>query len=222
MHIGPQPSTDCFNVYSYGQNTSMSSEVALSNPKYPFAGLLSHKKPLYGRFNIHEINNSMLKKVHICDTPGILDNDDNSERGYDLVKVIIDLADVAEQIIILVDAQRASVSQNLKRLIGPITKYHHYKTVTVINKSHDLEVVDSINLFMSTAWHFSKSVESPEMIKFIVCSFIEPIPQRPLSKVISANHVKFKDCFQNLTRRLAYSTMNNMVKRLHALKVIRA
>ncbi|MES1903534.1 MAG: TRAFAC class dynamin-like GTPase superfamily, partial [Paramarteilia canceri] len=94
MNIGPQPTTDGFDVYAFGETgTTLQGNIALSSAKYPFQPFIRYGDAFINKFRIHELPNDTLKGTVIIDTPGILSGAKQLERGYPFDKVICDLAE---------------------------------------------------------------------------------------------------------------------------------
>ena len=95
MNIGPQPSTEGFDVYAYSSTRStLNGLLAIDSPHYPFKHLKKYSASFTNRFNIHEVDNKALKGLIYIDTPGILSGKKNFEREYNFFEVIEHLASV--------------------------------------------------------------------------------------------------------------------------------
>merc|ERR1719334_1634405 len=83
MNIGPQPTTEGFDVYSYAPvNNTLEGNLALASQRYPFDNLKRFPDEFKSRFKIHEIPNKALQGMIMIDSPGILSGAKNSLRNY--------------------------------------------------------------------------------------------------------------------------------------------
>ena len=95
MLIGPEPTTEGFDVYSYAENDNeLVGELALSDTRYPFDMLRSFPQSFKNRFRVQETRNESLKGLILIDSPGILSGSKNLNREYDITEVIKNLASV--------------------------------------------------------------------------------------------------------------------------------
>ena len=92
MRIGPEPTTDCF-IALMGVGKDIDEGVLPGNALVidqtkPFSALSSYGNAFLQRFQCGMLNNEVLQKITIIDTPGILSGEKQRiNRGYDFSKV---------------------------------------------------------------------------------------------------------------------------------------
>ena len=140
QRIGPEPTTDRFTVLINGPEERTIPGNALSvHPDLPFRGLEKFGVSFLSRFEGSQLPSSVLRSVSLIDTPGILSGEkQRTNRGYDFTKVVAWFADRADLIILLFDAHKLDISDELKGAID-VLKGHEDKIRCILNKADQID-----------------------------------------------------------------------------------
>ena len=113
-----QNSTTCFlaTVLINGPEERTIPGNALSvHPDLPFRGLERFGVSFLSRFEGSQLPSSVLRSVTLVDTPGVLSGEKQRvNRGYDFTKVVAWFAERADLILLLFDAHKLDISDELK------------------------------------------------------------------------------------------------------------
>jgi hypothetical protein len=118
IRVGPEPTTDRFTTVLWGHADKIIPGAALcSQTDRPFTGLGPFGNNFLSRLEGVELNSPLLKNVTIVDTPGILSGAKQRGRNYDYENVMKWFAERADLIIIMFDAHKLDISDELKDIM---------------------------------------------------------------------------------------------------------
>lgn len=119
MSVGPEPTTDKFISLMYGDNDRVIPGNAASiSADLPFQNLQQFGTGFLKRFEVVQVPSPVLKGITVIDTPGVLSGEKQRiNRSYDFAEVIHYLADRADRILILFDAHKLDISDEMKGAI---------------------------------------------------------------------------------------------------------
>ena len=115
IRVGPEPTTDRFTAILWGHQDKVIPGAALcSQMDRPFTGLSPFGNNFLSRMEAAEVNSPILKNVTIIDTPGILSGQKQRTRNYDYEAVMKWFAERSDVIIVMFDAHKLDISDELK------------------------------------------------------------------------------------------------------------
>ena len=137
QRIGPEPTTDRFTAIMIGARDKITPGAALcSQADRPFRGLSPFGNNFLSRLEGVEMDAPILHNITLIDTPGILSGQKQGEAGrnYDYESVMKWFAERADLIIIMFDAHKLDISDELKRVMELMIP-HSEKVRVVLNKA---------------------------------------------------------------------------------------
>ena len=222
QRIGPEPTTDRFTVLLNGPEERTIPGNALSvHPDLPFRGLDRFGVNFLSRLEGSQMPSSVLRSVTLVDTPGILSGEKQRvNRGYDFTKVVAWFAEKSDLIILLFDAHKLDISDELKGAID-VLKGHEDKIRCILNKADQIDRQQLMRVYGALLWSLGKTMNAPEVARVYVGSFW----QEPLSNMDNAElfEMEEKDLMKDLAilpRQSAVRKINELVKRLRKVKTL--
>lgn len=222
QRIGPEPTTDRFTVLLNGPEERTIPGNALSvHPELPFRGLERFGVSFLSRFEGSQLPSSVLKSISLIDTPGILSGEKQRvNRGYDFTKVVSWFAERADLIILLFDAHKLDISDELKGAIDAL-KGHEDKIRCILNKADQIDRQQLMRVYGALLWSLGKTMSSPEVARVYVGSFWE----ESLHNMDNADlfEMEEKDLMKDLAilpRQSAVRKINELVKRIRKVKTL--
>eukprot|EP00560_Eucampia_antarctica_P004793 CAMPEP_0197841792 /NCGR_PEP_ID=MMETSP1437-20131217/46377_1 /TAXON_ID=49252 ORGANISM="Eucampia antarctica, Strain CCMP1452" /NCGR_SAMPLE_ID=MMETSP1437 /ASSEMBLY_ACC=CAM_ASM_001096 /LENGTH=573 /DNA_ID=CAMNT_0043451593 /DNA_START=109 /DNA_END=1830 /DNA_ORIENTATION=- len=222
QRIGPEPTTDRFTVLLNGPEERTIPGNALSvHADLPFRGLERFGVSFLNRFEGSQLPSSVLRSVTLVDTPGILSGEkQRNNRGYDFTKVVSWFAERADLIILLFDAHKLDISDELKGTMDAIAG-HEDKIRCILNKADQIDRQQLMRVYGALLWSLGKTMTSPEVVRVYVGSFW----QEPLKNLDNAElfEQEEKDLMRDLAilpRQSAVRKINELVKRIRKVKTL--
>lgn len=222
QRIGPEPTTDRFTVLINGPEERTIPGNALSvHPDLPFRGLERFGVSFLSRFEGSQVPSSVLRSITLVDTPGILSGEKQRlNRGYDFTKVVMWFAERADLIILLFDAHKLDISDELKQTID-VLQGHEDKIRCILNKADQIDRQSLMRVYGALLWSLGKTMSSPEVARVYVGSFW----QEPLKNLDNAElfEDEEKDLMRDLAvlpRQSAVRKINELVKRIRKVKAL--
>jgi EH domain-containing protein 1 len=222
QRIGPEPTTDRFTVLLNGPDERTIPGNALSvHPELPFRGLERFGVSFLSRLEGSQLPSSVLRSITLIDTPGILSGEkQRTNRGYDFTKVIAWYAEKADLVILLFDAHKLDISDELKGAID-VLKGHEDKIRCILNKADQIDKQQLMRVYGALLWSLGKTMTSPEVARVYVGSFW----QEPLANMDNAElfEMEEKDLMKDLAilpRQSAVRKINELVKRIRKVKTL--
>ncbi len=222
QRIGPEPTTDRFTVLLNGPEERTIPGNALSvHPDLPFRGLERFGVSFLSRFEGSQLPSSVLKSITLIDTPGILSGEKQRvNRGYDFTRVVSWFAERADLIILLFDAHKLDISDELKGAIDAL-KGHEDKIRCILNKADQIDRQQLMRVYGALLWSLGKTMSSPEVARVYVGSFWE----ENLKNMDNADlfEMEEKDLMKDLAilpRQSAVRKINELVKRIRKVKTL--
>ncbi|KAG7364564.1 cytoskeletal-regulatory complex EF hand domain containing protein [Nitzschia inconspicua] len=222
QRIGPEPTTDRFTVLINGPEERVIPGNALSvHPDLPFRGLERFGVSFLSRFEGSQMPSSVLRSVTLVDTPGILSGEkQRTNRGYDFTKVVAWFAERADLILLLFDAHKLDISDELKGAIDAL-KGHEDKIRCILNKADQIDRQQLMRVYGALLWSLGKTMTSPEVARVYVGSFWqEPLRTMDNSELFEMEEKDLMKDLAVLPRQSAVRKINELVKRIRKVKTL--
>eukprot|EP00550_Attheya_septentrionalis_P000201 CAMPEP_0198290294 /NCGR_PEP_ID=MMETSP1449-20131203/8223_1 /TAXON_ID=420275 /ORGANISM="Attheya septentrionalis, Strain CCMP2084" /LENGTH=570 /DNA_ID=CAMNT_0043988787 /DNA_START=10 /DNA_END=1725 /DNA_ORIENTATION=+ len=222
QRIGPEPTTDRFTVLINGPEERTIPGNALSvHPDLPFRGLERFGVSFLSRFEGSQLPSSVLRSVTLIDTPGILSGEKQRvSRGYDFTKVVAWFADRADLILLLFDAHKLDISDELKGAIDAL-KGHEDKIRCILNKADQIDRQQLMRVYGALLWSLGKTMSSPEVTRVYVGSFWqEPLRSMDNAALFEDEERDLMKDLAILPRQSAVRKINELVKRIRKVKAL--
>jgi len=220
MRIGPEPTTDAFNVVMYGeQNQVIPGNVLAVDSKRPFCPLITFGSAFLNRFQCSTLKNPILKNVTLVDTPGILAGEKQRvDRGYDFVGVLQWFAERVDRIILLFDANKLDISDEFRRSIQALDGYQD-KVRIVLNKADQIDRQELMRCYGALMWSITKVLNEAECPRVYVGSFWDKQLKNDFYKRLFDKEFKdFMKDIQSLHRNVPMRQLNDMIRRARMAK----
>ena len=122
----------------------------------PFTGLSPFGNNFLSRLEGVEMQSPILKNITLVDTPGVLSGQKQTlGRNYDYEGVMSWFADRADLIIIMFDAHKLDISDELKRVIE-LMKPHQDKIRILLNKADMVDMQQLMRIYGALMWSIGK------------------------------------------------------------------
>eukprot|EP00579_Thalassiosira_antarctica_P015439 CAMPEP_0201942934 /NCGR_PEP_ID=MMETSP0903-20130614/49987_1 /ASSEMBLY_ACC=CAM_ASM_000552 /TAXON_ID=420261 /ORGANISM="Thalassiosira antarctica, Strain CCMP982" /LENGTH=552 /DNA_ID=CAMNT_0048485465 /DNA_START=84 /DNA_END=1742 /DNA_ORIENTATION=+ len=220
--IGPEPTTDRFTCLINGPDERTIPGNALSvHPDLPFRGLERFGVSFLSRFEGSQLPSSVLRSLTLVDTPGILSGEkQRTNRGYDFTKVVSWFADRADLIILLFDAHKLDISDELKSTID-VLKGHEDKIRCILNKADQINRQQLMRVYGALLWSLGKTIDSPEVLRVYVGSFWDqPLKTMDNAELFEQEESDLMKDLAILPRQSAVRKINELVKRIRKVKTL--
>jgi EH domain-containing protein 1 len=170
--IGPEPTTDRFNVVMGGPEDRIIPGNALAvDPAMPFTSLTRFGTEFLNKFQASLCKSPTLDKVYFVDSPGVLSGEKQKlGRAYDFVKVTEWFAQRADMILLLFDAHKLDISDEFQAVIKAC-KGQDDKIRVVLNKADKVTSQQLMRVYGAMMWSLGKVVQTPEVLRVYIGSF---------------------------------------------------
>jgi GTPase SAR1 family protein len=169
---GQAPTDDSFTILTYDDSPGdersaddspkvrdIEGHAIFQDEDYPFAPLKSHGQKFASHFRMKKLKSPFLKSLMLVDTPGMIDSIAERDRGYDYQKVISDLAQVADLVLVLFDPHKAGTLresyQSLRDTLPQST--FDNRVVFVMNRIDECQTLpDLLRVYGVLCWNLSQ------------------------------------------------------------------
>lgn len=221
-HIGPEPTTDRFVAVTFGEEEKVvPGNAAVAQSDQPFGGLAKFGSSFLSKFQVSESPAALLDSVTFIDTPGVLSGDKQRlGRAYDFVKVCQWFAQRSDMIILLFDAHKLDISDELKDVIS-VVKENEDKIRIVLNKADQISNQQLMRVYGALMWSLGKIIQTPEVVRVYIGSFWIPLSpvESENSTLLKAEQIDLLNELHNLPKNAAVRKINEMIKRAKQVKV---
>jgi GTPase SAR1 family protein len=222
IRIGPEPTTDRFTIIMDGENDKIIPGAALcAQGDRPFRGLSPFGNNFLSRLEGVEMYGSpALQNITLVDTPGILSgHKQRLGRNYDYEQVMKWFAERADLIIIMFDAHKLDISDELKRVIELMIP-HQDKIRVVLNKADQISTQQLMRVYGALMWSLGKVMNTPEVCRVFIGSFWgEPLAHAEQDALFRQEQIDLMHDISSLPVNAVMRRINELVKRARAVKV---
>ncbi|XP_070712322.1 EH domain-containing protein 1-like [Pempheris klunzingeri] len=215
MRIGPEPTTDGFQVIMYGESERIIPGNALvSDKSKQFCSLDSFGNNFLNRFCCSETNNDFLKNLTIVDSPGILAGDKQTvSRGYDFTGVVSWFAERSDLILLLFDAHKLDISDEFRQAIEALRSYDT-KIRLILNKADSVSKQQLMRVYGALMWSLGKVIQTPEVTRIYIGSFWDkPLIIDDYRDLFQLEQDDLFEDIRNLPKNAAIRKLNDFIKR---------
>ena len=153
----------------------------------------------------------------MIDTPGVLAGDKQKlGRSYDFVKVCEWYAERADLILLLFDAHKLDISDELKRIIEALRPFDD-KMKIVLNKADGVSEQQLMRVYGALMWSLGKVINTPEVMRVYIGSFWNK--KREGNALLEKEEKDLMQDLQALPRNAITRKINDVVKRARLAKV---
>jgi EH domain-containing protein 1 len=139
----------------------------------PFRGLASFGNNFLSKFEGVEVDADILRNITIIDSPGVLAGEKQRlGRDYNFSEVTKWFAERADMIIIMFDAHKLDISDELKTVLDAL-KPHQDKLRVLLNKADTIDGQALLRVYGALMWGLGKVVATPEVCRVYLGSFWE-------------------------------------------------
>ena len=163
--------TDRFTAILHGDHDKIIPGAALCSQAHrPFGGLNPFGNNFLSRMEGSECDAAILRNITLVDTPGILSGQKQRTRNYDYESVIKWFAERSDLIIIMFDAHKLDISDELKRAMELMIP-HLDKVRVVLNKADSISTQQLMRVYGALMWSLGKVMNTPEVCRVYMGSF---------------------------------------------------
>ncbi|XP_070552657.1 sarcalumenin-like [Ptychodera flava] len=227
LHTGAEPTTSDFTVIMHGNRTrSVEGIVLTADGARSFAALASFGKGFLERFLGHEYPRKLLEKITIIDTPGIIENRKQQERGYPFNEVCQWFIDRADLIFVVFDPTKLDVGTELESVFKML-KGRESQIRIILNKADSIQPQELMRVYGALFWSLAPLINVTEPPRVYTGSFwSNPFKPNTYAELFQQEEISLlrdlRDVIENrLQNKIAYIRQHAISVRIHALLVDR-
>lgn len=220
IRVGPEPTTDRFTAVLWGPQDKIIPGAALcSQMDRPFTGLSPFGNNFLSRMEAAELNAPILRNVTIVDTPGILSGQKQRNRNYEYEAVMKWFAERADLIIVMFDAHKLDISDELKQVMELMIP-HLDKIRVVLNKADTISTQQLMRVYGALMWSLGKVMNTPEVCRVYMGSFWDaPLQNTEQAELLQREEMDLLRDIMVLPQQAVMRRINELVKRARSVKV---
>lgn len=225
-HIGPEPTTDKFVAVCHSNDDRViPGNVATVQSDLPFSGLGSFGGSLMSKFEVSCCHGCpLLQHVTVIDSPGVLSGDQQRlARSYDYIKVCEWFAQRADMILLIFDAHKLDISDELKRVIEVSLRGQFDKIKIVLNKADSVSNQQLMRVYGALMWSLGKVIQTPEVIRVFIGSFRDHTVDDSVSSeqqaLLQSEEEDLLRDLKSLPKNAAVRRLNEIIRRARLVKV---
>ncbi|KAG5189289.1 P-loop containing nucleoside triphosphate hydrolase protein [Tribonema minus] len=221
QRVGPEPTTDRFTAIMYGEDEGVMPGHALAmQADQPFRSLQQFGNNFLSKFEGSVVNSPILRNITLVDSPGVLSGEKQRiGRDYDFSAVISWFAERADLIVVMFDAHKLDISDELKMVIDTL-KPHHDKVRVLLNKADAIDTQQLMRVYGALMWSLGKVMQTPEVCRVYIGSFWDaPLANLENALLLEREKRDLIEELMGLPDNAVVRRINELVKRARSVKV---
>jgi len=220
IRVGPEPTTDRFTAILHGTNDKIVPGAALcSQGDRCFKGLSPYGNNFLSRLEGVEVDSPILRDITLIDTPGILSGQKQRSRNYDYEGVMKWFAERADLIIVMFDAHKLDISDELQSVMELMIP-HLDKIRVVLNKADSVSTQQLMRVYGALMWSLGKVMNTPEVCRVYMGSFWDkPLQNAEQAPLLQREERDLLTDIVKLPQQAVMRKINDLVKRARSVKV---
>ncbi|CAN0294709.1 unnamed protein product [Pylaiella littoralis] len=221
QRVGPEPTTDRFVAVTHGEDERVMPGHALAmQADKPFRSLQQFGNNFLTKFEGSVVDAPILRNITLVDTPGVLSGEKQRiGRDYDFASVISWFAERADLIVVMFDAHKLDISDELKMVIDTL-KPHHDKMRVLLNKADTIDTQQLMRVYGALMWSLGKVMQTPEVCRVYIGSFWEaPLSNFENRFLLEKEKNDLLEELMLLPENAVVRRINELVKRARSVKV---
>ncbi|XP_061625438.1 uncharacterized protein LOC133476288 isoform X1 [Phyllopteryx taeniolatus] len=174
LYTGAEPTTSEYTVIMHGEKfRTIEGIVMAADSSRSFSPLEKFGQGFLERLVGFEMPHKLLERVTIVDTPGIIENRKQQERGYPYNEVCQWFIDRADLIFLVFDPTKLDVGGELEMLFRQM-KGRESQIRIILNKADSLTTQDLMRVYGALFWSMAPLINATEPPRVYVSSFWTP------------------------------------------------
>ncbi|CAH1776310.1 unnamed protein product, partial [Owenia fusiformis] len=171
LYTGAEPTTSDFTVVMNGPKYKAVEGIVLAtDSNRPFSALEKFGQGFLEKFQGVEMPHKILEKVTIMDTPGIIENRKQQERGYPFNEVCQWMIDRADLIFVVFDPTKLDVGKELEMLFQQL-KGRESQIRIILNKADSISQQELMRVYGALFWSLAPLINVTEPPRVYTGSF---------------------------------------------------
>lgn len=227
LYTGAEPTTSEYTVIMHGEKPrTVEGIVMAADSSRSFSPLEKFGQGFLERLVGYEMPHKLLERVTLVDTPGIIENRKQQERGYPYNEVCQWFIDRADLIFLVFDPTKLDVGGELEVLFRQM-KGRESQIRLILNKADSLSTQDLMRVYGALFWSMAPLVNVTEPPRVYVSSFWqqEYAPDTSRELFMKEETSLLEDLNQvienQMENKIAFIRQHGIRVRIHALLVDR-
>ncbi|XP_070782409.1 sarcalumenin-like [Enoplosus armatus] len=171
LYTGAEPTTSEYTVIMHGEKSrTIEGIVMAADSSRSFSPLEKFGQGFLERLVGIEMPHKLLERVTFVDTPGIIENRKQQERGYPYNEVCQWFIDRADLIFLVFDPTKLDVGGELEMLFKQM-KGRESQIRLILNKADSLSTQDLMRVYGALFWSMAPLINATEPPRVYVSSF---------------------------------------------------
>ncbi|XP_077380601.1 uncharacterized protein LOC144020728 [Festucalex cinctus] len=171
LYTGAEPTTSEYTVIMHGEKyRTIEGIVMAADSSRSFSPLEKFGQGFLERLVGYEMPHKLLERVTIVDTPGIIENRKQQERGYPYNEVCQWFIDRADLIFLVFDPTKLDVGGELEMLFRQM-KGRESQIRIILNKADSVTTQDLMRVYGALFWSMAPLINATEPPRVYVSSF---------------------------------------------------
>nr|XP_020476657.1 sarcalumenin-like [Monopterus albus] len=227
LYTGAEPTTSEYTVITHGEKfRTIEGIVMAADSSRSFSPLERFGQGFLERLVGIEMPHKLLERVTIVDTPGIIENRKQQERGYPYNEVCQWFIDRADLIFLVFDPTKLDVGGELEMLFRQM-KGRESQIRLILNKADSVSTQDLMRVYGALFWSMAPLINVTEPPRVYVSSFwpqvyaVDTSQQLFRKEEISLLEDLSQVIENQMENKIAFIRQHGIRVRIHALLVDR-